>query len=58
MVMSGSVSEWTAEPMRVVARWVRVRDAEGRPCLEMRWAPPSLEVPRTPSRATGTTTAA
>jgi hypothetical protein len=54
----GSRSEWTAAPLRPVARWVPVRDADGRAQLEMRWAVPTVEVPLAAPGATGTSTAA
>ncbi len=33
-------SEWTAEPLRVVARWGSAVDESGRSVLAMRWAVP------------------
>lgn len=51
-------SEWTAQPLRPVARWVPVCDADGRTRLQMAWSVPTVEVPLAASDATGTSTAA
>ena len=37
--------EWTAAPLRLVARWAPVRDDDGRTRLEMTWAVPAVELP-------------
>ena len=54
----GSRSEWTAAPLRPVAHWVPVCDADGRTGLEMRWSVPTVEVLLAAPDATGTSTAA
>jgi hypothetical protein len=46
-------SEWTAAPLRPVARWVHELDDDGRTRLVMRWQVPDLdEALRAPLRAT------
>jgi hypothetical protein len=54
----GSQSEWTAAPLRLVAHWVPVRDADGRTRLEMTWAVPTVDVPQVAPGETGASTAA
>jgi hypothetical protein len=54
----GSRSEWTAAPLRPVARWVTVRDDDGRTRLEMTWSVPTVEVAGLTGDATGTSSAA
>ena len=54
-----NLSEWTAAPLRPVARWVPVLGPDGRTRLEMRWAAPTVEVPLAAATdGTGTSTAA
>jgi hypothetical protein len=40
MMTNSCASEWTAEPLRVVARWGSAVDESGRRVLAMRWAVP------------------
>jgi len=40
MMTNTVASEWTAEPLRVVARWGSAVDESGRTVLAMRWAVP------------------
>jgi hypothetical protein len=40
MMTNSRASEWTAEPLRVVARWGTAVDETGRSVLAMRWAVP------------------
>jgi hypothetical protein len=54
----GSGSEWTAAPLRPVARWATVHDDDGRSRLEMTWSVPTVEVSGVTQDATGTSTAA
>jgi hypothetical protein len=44
--------EWTARPLRPVARWTAQRDENGRPRLQMTWSVPEV----TPDAATATAT--
>lgn len=37
--------EWSARPLRPVARWITVKDEGGRSRLEMRWSVPEPVVP-------------
>ncbi len=51
-------SEWSAAPLRPVARWVAVTSESGRPRLEMVWAVPEVSAAGalTPQTAAGTAT--
>jgi hypothetical protein len=34
--------EWSARPLRPVARWTQVPDGKGRPRLQMTWSVPDV----------------
>jgi hypothetical protein len=44
MTSSEQASEWTAESLRPIARWVAVPAASGRVRMEMVWAVPVVTV--------------